>query len=272
MGRSLRPDLTSAGDVFAIVDEIARNIVNELRLTLGTGQRRYDLDLDTYERYLEARTLVGRRGLIEPTESRRTARTDHRRDPSFAPAHAALADAYSFLSMPTYSSSVTPARALELMRAAAVRAIELDPMLAEAHAAMGVVRARERDWRRSEQSFERALELDPTLTASTPATRSGPSAAGQSDEALRLLERRWRTIPSRSTWSARSRRSSSPAAATRRRSSDWSVFSRSIPSFRSSTQFLGRAMIFGGRVEEGLAVLDHDAARGRTNPTIAPMG
>ena len=42
-------------DVFAIQDEISRSIVNELRLTLGRGQRRYNTNLEAYELYLKAR-------------------------------------------------------------------------------------------------------------------------------------------------------------------------------------------------------------------------
>ncbi len=49
-------------------------------------------------------------------------------------------------------------------RPAAVRALQLDPLLAEAHAAMGLVHAREREWEQAEQSFQRAIELDPSLT------------------------------------------------------------------------------------------------------------
>src|SRR5262249_39497496 len=45
-------------DVFAIQDEISRAIVNKLRLTLGKGQRRYQTDLEPYQLYLRARTLV----------------------------------------------------------------------------------------------------------------------------------------------------------------------------------------------------------------------
>ncbi len=100
----------------------------------------------------------------------------------------ALADAYAFLSMTAYASSVASDAALELMRAAAVRALELDPLLAEAHAAMGVVHARERDWQRAEQSFERALELDPTLTeVYTSYSFAVLRPLGRSEEAMRLL-------------------------------------------------------------------------------------
>ena len=115
--------LRSAGDVFAVVDEIARSIVNELRLTLGTGQRRYDLDLDAYERYLEARTLVepARRRSSPPRPSDSSSRSSPTIPPS-PPLTPPLADAYSFCRCPRTRSSVTPARALELMRVAAVRA------------------------------------------------------------------------------------------------------------------------------------------------------
>ena len=46
-------------DVFAIQDEIARAIVNQLRLTLGRGQRRYDIDMEAYELFLEGTGFVG---------------------------------------------------------------------------------------------------------------------------------------------------------------------------------------------------------------------
>jgi serine/threonine-protein kinase len=47
------------------------------------------------------------------------------------------------------------------MRAAAERAIQLDPLLAEAHDALGLVYARDGQWKESEKNFRRAIELDP---------------------------------------------------------------------------------------------------------------
>ena len=61
--------------------------------------------------------------------------------------------------------TVSLANALVIMRSGATRALELDPRLAEAHAAMGWVLSRERDWRGAEASFERALALDPSLAS-----------------------------------------------------------------------------------------------------------
>ena len=49
------------------------------------------------------------------------------------------------------------------MRAAAEKAIQLDPLLAEAHDALAMAYARESQWDRSEESFRRAIELDPRV-------------------------------------------------------------------------------------------------------------
>jgi len=179
--------LESSGDILAVVDEIARGIVNELRLTLGQGRRRYDLDIETWELYLRARDLADRRGIDAPSRAVALFERILACDPAFAPAHAGLADAYFFLSIPT--GAVTFDVAHGLMRQAAARALELDPLLAEAHAAMGVVLAREHAWERSERAFRRALELDPTLTGSyTRFSISTLRPLGRFDEAERLLE------------------------------------------------------------------------------------
>ena len=84
------------------------------------------------------------------------------KDPQFAPAYAGLAAAYAFASsrpIGEHNDSFTS------MRAAAERAIQLDPLSAEAHDAMGVVHARLGQWSQSEQSFRRAIELDPNKAA-----------------------------------------------------------------------------------------------------------
>src|SRR4030095_10041356 len=87
-------------DVFAIQDEISRAIVNELRLTLGKGQRRYDTDLEAYELSLKARALVERRGVVNAQTAAKLFGHVIARDSAFAPAHAGLANAYALMSTP----------------------------------------------------------------------------------------------------------------------------------------------------------------------------
>ena len=52
------------------------------------------------------------------------------------------------------------------MRAAAEKAIQLDPLLAEAHAALGIAYARDGQWEHSEKSFRHSIELDPNRSGS----------------------------------------------------------------------------------------------------------
>ena len=76
------------------------------------------------------------------------------------------------------------------MRPAAVKALQLDPLLAEAHAAMGLLYSRERDWQNAQRSFQRAIDLNPSLTQTyTNYATSTLMPLGKLDEAERLLRR-----------------------------------------------------------------------------------
>jgi TolB-like protein/Tfp pilus assembly protein PilF len=266
--------LESTGDLFAVVDEIARGIVNQLRLTLGAGQRRYDVDLDLYERYVEARDLVERRGLTDPLQAIEMLEVILEEDPTFAPAHAALADAYAYQSIPTYTSrGLPPAESLEVMRAAATRAIELDPMLAEAHAAMGVVHARDRNWSKAEGSFERALALDPLLThVYTSYTFTVLRPLRKNEKALRLLEQALINDPLSLSVEEEIATIDFVSGRYAEAIERFERIRAIDPDLPFVTQLLARAMIFDGRVEEGLALLDVDMAGGRGNPHYRSHG
>jgi TolB-like protein/Tfp pilus assembly protein PilF len=143
-------------DVFAIQEEISRGIVNSLRLKLGHGRRRYETSTEAYDLYLRGRAL-GEDHSIGPFEEAIA------KDPSFAPAYAGLAAAHAVRSgIFEFDSSDELAK----MRTAALKAIQLDPLLAEAHMALGLVYARGGQWEASEKSFRRAIELDPSLSES----------------------------------------------------------------------------------------------------------
>jgi serine/threonine protein kinase/tetratricopeptide (TPR) repeat protein len=174
-------------DIFAIQDEISRAIVNKLRLTLGRGQRRYDTNLEAYDLYLKARALVDRRGVDNAQKAAELFEQVVTKDPAFAPAHAGLANAYAFLSTPNVG--IPFETAYPIMRPAAVTALQLDPLLAEAHAAMGWVYSYERDWANAEKAFQQALTLNPSLTQIyTSYSISTLQPLGKHDEALRLLQ------------------------------------------------------------------------------------
>jgi serine/threonine-protein kinase len=145
-------------DIFAIQDEISLGIVNNLRLKLGRGRRRYETSVEAYDLYLQARALPQRLNRNNDATVRLYEQVTTK-DPSFAPAYAGLAGAYAARSFQGFYDHTDE---LIQMRAAAERAIQLDPLLAEAHEARGMEYARSGNWKESEKSFRRAIELDPS--------------------------------------------------------------------------------------------------------------
>lgn len=85
------------------------------------------------------------------------------RDPAFAPAHVLLADCYNTLGL---LSLMKPRVAFSKARLAAERALSINPDLAGAHAALGLVRfGDDWDWEAAEVHLRRALDLDPELAS-----------------------------------------------------------------------------------------------------------
>jgi len=83
------------------------------------------------------------------------------KDPTYAAAHAGLAAAY--LLIPQYSLSSRPSTYNPLARAAANRALELDPACPEAHAVLANMKADMRDFKAAEEHFRQAIEADPNF-------------------------------------------------------------------------------------------------------------
>jgi TolB-like protein len=144
-------------DVFVIQDEISRGVVNNLRLKLGQGRRRYETSIEAYDLYLRARAIQrGRAGNVSPSIP--LFEQAIAKDPSFAPAYAGLAVAHLTLSGLPQNDALTE---VAEMRAAAEEAIQLDPLSAESYEALGAAYAREAQWDQAEKSFRRSMELQP---------------------------------------------------------------------------------------------------------------
>jgi len=126
------------------------------RPRLGQNHRRYETS-PAYDFYVRARAAYhpGREIADSDVNAYREAIV---KDPAFAPAYAGLAAALAFNSSRPIGERED---GLVNMRAAAEKAIALDPLLPEAHDAMGVVFARMGEWAESENSFKRAIDLDP---------------------------------------------------------------------------------------------------------------
>lgn len=84
-------------------------------------------------------------------------------DPTYSPAHAALADCYNQLATVMVSSG-SPREWRPRAEAEAIKALQLDPYSAEAHATLGYVRHYQWQWSEAENEFRRALQLNPSLS------------------------------------------------------------------------------------------------------------
>ena len=152
-------------DVFAIQDEIALAIVENLKVKLLSGERTslvrgrtYNLEAyDTYLKGLFEWNRMTPEGFVRCQELFREA---IRLDPEFAPAYAQLADS---VSSPSWWADQPPAEALAQAIPLVEQALALDPNLAHAHATMGHLRAfLERDRIAGERCLRRAVELAPS--------------------------------------------------------------------------------------------------------------
>jgi eukaryotic-like serine/threonine-protein kinase len=151
-------------DVFAVQDEIARTVVDTLRVKL-TGGREAPLvkphteDLEAYTLYLKGRHHWNKRTEEELHRSVACFREAIDRDPGYSRAYAGLADAYATIGV---YGALPPEGVMLAAKAAATRALELDDSLAEAYASLGCVQAvYDWSWQAAEDSFRRALVLDP---------------------------------------------------------------------------------------------------------------
>lgn len=163
-------------DVFAIQDEIAHAVVETLRVRLAEQPSNEPAgpkaplvkpptdNLNAYTLYLKGRyelNQMTREGLVN---SKRHFQEAIDLDPRYALAYDGLAYAHyseGFLGF------VAPREAMPLAKKAVQRAIELDEMVAEAHATLGVILALyDWDWKSAEQEFIRSIELNPASPAS----------------------------------------------------------------------------------------------------------
>ncbi|MDQ6771224.1 MAG: tetratricopeptide repeat protein, partial [Gemmatimonadota bacterium] len=151
-------------DVFEIQDEIARRIVESLKVKLTTAQdkalgKRQTENVEAYELYLRGRHCWYRwniPGMLE--KGIQHYQNALRLDPDYALAYHGLADAYS---LPGLWGFRPTTEVLPKALAAATRAVELAPDLAESRTSLGFVQLLNWDWDAAESSLLHAIDLNP---------------------------------------------------------------------------------------------------------------
>jgi tetratricopeptide (TPR) repeat protein len=155
---------SSLSDIFSLQDEISRMISSKLQLRL-TGKdeenlaKRFTQDTEAYELYLRGRYFWNKRGEAGLRNGIKYFQQAEEKDPNYALAYSGLADSYSLLSD---IGVVAPVSEMPQAKAAAQKALDIDPMLAEGYTSRGFVKlAYDWDWLGAEADFKRALELNP---------------------------------------------------------------------------------------------------------------
>jgi TolB-like protein len=193
-------------DVFAVQEEIAQAIAASLRVPLGLDEGEFlvhtwTAHLDSYEDYLRARALLRAGAGPEPggpvTAAANLLERVIGHDRAYAPAWALLAEVYALI--PTYASAFFAGPSEELRRlvdewfpkadAAAKQAVGLAPNSGHANSSLALVQYLQGHFRQAENSFNRALELDPVNPDALHLYSSLLANIGKLKEAIEIRQR-----------------------------------------------------------------------------------
>jgi TolB-like protein/Flp pilus assembly protein TadD len=179
-------------DIFAIQDEIAKAIGDELKVKIGGADKPgHDAggtkNLEAYDLYLQGMSLWHARNEKDLWESISVFEKAVAIDPGFAQAYAGLALAYAVLG--DYSSRITYAESLARSNNFAELALALDPALPEPYAAMGNNAAAYRQWLTSDALLRRAIAIRPSFASAYQWRGLNQIFAGDLEAGRATLER-----------------------------------------------------------------------------------
>jgi eukaryotic-like serine/threonine-protein kinase len=178
-----------AADIFAIQEDLSREISEKLRLKL-TGHekellaKRYTENADAYRLYLQGLYYWYKRTPEGFLKAREFFQQAIDKDPTYALAYAGLADTYAQLS---FFNVFPPQEVMPKAKAAAAKALQIDDQLGEAHVSLGYVRfTYDFDWKLAGKHFDQALRLNPSYTRSHTFYPLYLSSFGRTDEAIEV--------------------------------------------------------------------------------------
>ena len=179
-------------DIFDVEDRVAEKVARSLALSLTSEEKelltkRYTENTQAYRLYVLGRYFVDKgtkegykKGIEYFNEALRI-------EPRYALAYSALAGTYSCAAQMSFLS---PKEVFLNAKEAALKALEIDPSLAEAHSSLGTVKWMfEYDWADAEASYKRGVELDPLSTLNRVNYAGYLATLGRHDEALAEMSR-----------------------------------------------------------------------------------
>jgi DNA-binding winged helix-turn-helix (wHTH) protein/TolB-like protein/Tfp pilus assembly protein PilF len=179
-------------DLFSLQDSVSEEVAKALKLQLSPNEKdvfvkRPTDDNGAYGSYLKGRFFLGKRSPEGYQKAIDYFQEATRSDPSYAMAYAGLADVYLMLQGDALEN---PQEATPKARAAAEKALQLDPALGAAHNSLAAIAEDyDRDYPRAEKEFKLALKLDPGFAAAHEWYADYLGLMGRFDQALAEDER-----------------------------------------------------------------------------------
>ena len=180
-------------DIFEVQSEVAQQITGALSVALSPEEKKRvekkaTEDVDAYNLYLLGRFHANKWSEADVLKGIECFQGAIAKDPGYAVAYAGLADAYELLSIGF--SSKPPAEYLAQAKAAALKALEMDDTLAEAHTSLAYARwLGDLDWSGAERGFKRAIELKSSYLMAHEWYAEYLAALGRHDEAVAEIKR-----------------------------------------------------------------------------------
>ncbi len=150
-------------DIFAVQEEIAKEISEKLRLKLTPAEQkrltmRSTESAEAYQLYLKGRFFWNKRTQEALKQSIGYFQQAIEKDPTYAAAYAGISDCNTVF---VVRHGMSSKKGLPKARAAAMRALEIDNTLGEAHTSLAHAMLHSWEWAEAEREFLRALELNP---------------------------------------------------------------------------------------------------------------
>jgi serine/threonine protein kinase/tetratricopeptide (TPR) repeat protein len=247
-----------AGDLLAVQEDISREISERLRLRLTSEEKthltkRPTTNNEAYQLYLQGRYWWNKRNPEALQKGLQFFQQAVDKDPRYALAYVGIADSYSMLAFFGVGDALPPREAMPKAKAAALKALEMDPTLGEAHVSLGFVLTNyDWDFPAAEKEFKRAIELNPAYPSAHSLYAVHLTAVGRMEEAVVELHRALELDPfalvtrhylARTLYYAQR---SDEAIAEERRVLEMD------PNFFLAHNFLGLMLLEKGQKEEGL--------------------
>jgi len=260
-------------DVLTLYDEVSESIAREIhaKIDRSTTARKQAVNPDAWVLYMRGRYFWARVSPDNLKKARDYFQQAIDKQADFAMAYAGLADTYVLLAVNRVQS---PLEAIPRARAAALKALELDHSLAEAHTSLaGIACTFDADWSAAERGYRRAFEINPSYAIAHQWWGTTLAGLGRHAEAAAEIRRALEIDPV-------SLRANTAAGTilylARRYPEAVEQYRKTLelePSYAPSLIGLGRVYTALGRKTEALTELEHAAKiSNRTSISLATLG